>query len=332
MPGLLIAAFLPLGIEAAQVVAVPGRDASAGDVLFDFVGTVVGLVMARRSAVWLRPRPRVGWILANAATAVAAGTFIATAVLYTPSFPDSTYYGQWVPDLGHLERYDGRVAWATLGDRPLPPERLPDSGATRDRLLEGAPLRTLVQVGRPPSRLAPIVSVYDEQQREILLLGVARNDLVYRYRTRAVDLRLEGTYLYVIDALGGHARGDTVLLGARIDGRAFCLTVDGRESCGLGPSAGDGWRLLLSVGWVPWMRQALAFLWVLALAVPVGWWSDRPRGAVGRAVVLVVTLAAAPFFGFVVPTPTLQYVAAAAGVSGGVLGRVRLGPGRPRTP
>src|SRR5690606_5850890 len=105
---ILAGAALSLCIEFTQQF-IPGRDPSLSDLVFNTAGTALGVLVLRAAPRLLAPPASLASRLALAAAAVAAGVLGVTASSFTPAFPDSAYYAQWTPDLGHLARYDGQV-------------------------------------------------------------------------------------------------------------------------------------------------------------------------------------------------------------------------------
>ena len=198
----------------------------------------------------------------------------ATGLLLRPSLPHSIYFGQWTPNLGHLEWYRGRVLEARLGALALGEGRLSDlaSDEVRALLLARAPLEVRAVAGPPTSRLGSLVSVYDEQQREIVLLGPSRNDLLLRLRTRSVTLGLENPPLRWRGALDGVRVGDTVTVDVRAGASGACLGVNGRDACGVAHSLGEGWALLASESLAGFPERVLDVVWLAVLVLPVGLW------------------------------------------------------------
>jgi glycopeptide antibiotics resistance protein len=86
------AATLSLSIELAQF-AVPGRDPSLSDVVFNIVGAAVGLYLARMVPRLACPRPRVAARLSLVAAIAAAAVFVLTDMLLRPALPDAVYFG-----------------------------------------------------------------------------------------------------------------------------------------------------------------------------------------------------------------------------------------------
>ena len=105
---LALGAGLSLIVETAQFV-IPGRDPSLSDLLFNTLGTALGIALARSAPTWWQPRPRLADILTIAGALGTTSVLAATGVLLGPSFPEDAYYGGWTPRFGHLEWYGGRV-------------------------------------------------------------------------------------------------------------------------------------------------------------------------------------------------------------------------------
>lgn len=85
------AAPLSFCVEAAQFV-IPGRDPSVSDLVFNSLGALLGAAVVCARDWWLRPPPRVAGRLCMLSAAAAATALTATAVLLTPSFPDTVYF------------------------------------------------------------------------------------------------------------------------------------------------------------------------------------------------------------------------------------------------
>ena len=255
-------------IELLQVDIVPGRDASVGDVVWNTAGALAGALAVRAAARLAAARVPVQRALLVGWVAVSAGAWAGTGLLFRPAPPRSVYFGQWTPDLAHLERYGGRVLAARLGPLELPPARLPDT--VRALLVAGAPLRARVVAGAPPPRLAPVVSVYDDRQREVWLLGAERTDLVLRYRMRAAAVGLDQPDVRLRGAFRGVAPGDTVAFEAALEGRGACLRAGALRGCTPGFSAGRGWALLFYPERAAGAARAVDAAWMAGWAAPLG--------------------------------------------------------------
>ena len=318
-----IASGISLLAEIAQL-GIPGRDASPGDLLFNTLGGVIGAVAARSAAAWLHPLHRVRRRLVVLATAAPLLVVGATGAVFRTDLPATTYYGQWTPDLGHFDVYDGRVLEARIADLPIPSGRLIESENVRALLSVGAPVAAQVIAGPEPARLAPIFSMYDEYQQEILVLGAARQTLAFRIRTRAARVRLDVPTLSFRGALAGVEVGDSLDISATPDGDGHCLrvAVTGssdlvRRRCGVGYTVASGWQLLAPTGLGSRVPALLDFLWLAILYVPLGYLIRRD--ALGSVAVMIsaIGLLTIPSITPLVGTPAVAFVSSGVGLLAG---------------
>src|SRR2546429_438237 len=222
---------------------------------------------------------------------IACGEHATTDVLLNPSLPDAPYYGQWTPSLAHLELYRGRVLDATLSGLPVTPGPIPDSRLVRDRLAaaQGFSLRVRAVAGPRTPALAALFAIYDDHEREIVLLGPDRDDLVLRFRALATELRFDQPDIRLVSALQHVRAGDTLDItvtrgGARQEGD-YGIALNGRSTSGLGCAVGCGWALLMYPEvFPPWLRLLLRPGWVGGLFAPAGFWvRTRGRGLFAAA-------------------------------------------------
>ena len=308
-------------IEFSQLY-LPGRDASVGDVLFNTLGALLGMLAVRTLSRWSYPESRAASRACLGAALIAVSCFTLTGYLLQPVLPPTTYFGQWTPILGHLEPYRGRIVSARIGGLELPSRQLADSDRFRALMMGGTALEVMSVAGPAPRALAPIFSVADHLQREMILLGADGHDLVFRYRTRAAVFRLDQPDLRLPRALADVTPGDTVELSVHRVARGYVLTEEGRAAR-VGFSVGVGWALLMYPEWLsPGTMQLVSVLWVMALAVPIGFWARRrwESGAGVSAVVLALVLIP-PALGLVT-TPAGQWVGLAVGLVIGVWGQL----------
>ena len=312
----LVGALFSGAIELAQLF-VPGRDSSLSDVLSNTTGAAVGYALARYT-------PRIVGFPTGAATLASAGAatlpalvIAATGLLLRPALPHSIYYGQWTPNLGHLEWYRGYVLAARLGTVELPPRRLTNSDTVRALLLAGAPLRVAATAGPEVPALASLVSVYDEYQREIFLLGPDRHDLVVRYRTRATAWRLDQPDLRISDALTPIRSGDTLTITLWRQAAGYCVLLNDVRTCRLNFSAGHGWAMLLYPESFPaWLRWLLNAGWLGGLLLPVGYCA-RSRRVLWIGGALLVSLGVMPPLVGLLPTSLAEWL---GGLTGAAVG------------
>jgi hypothetical protein len=317
----LIGMFLSISIELTQAF-IPGRDTSLGDVISNTTGTLLGFVVAAVILAEARRRRRPAGPTA-AFIALALGVIAVTGVSLHPSYPPSIYYGQWTADLdGGLEWYRGHVLRASLGVTPLPSRQLDDQERLRALLGSGAPLEVTALAGPAPSGTAPVFSIFDDQEREILMIAAQRHDLIIRFRTRSLAWGLDRPYLTLAGALDGVRPGDTLQVRLwRQDGRT-CVLVNTRRDCDLGFTAGAGWSVLIypeSFGW--WVRIMLNAMWVGGILLPVGFCSTSRNALIAAAVAVAVGLAVVPGMAGLSATPVWEWLGAALGIAGGVWSR-----------
>jgi len=310
---LALGAVLSFGVETAQFV-IPGRDPSLSDLVFNTLGTALGVALARSTALWWRPRPRMAGILSIVGALSAASVLASTGFLLRPSFPEDTYYGGWTPRFDHLEWYGGRVLEASLGGLEVPPGVLARSPQVRQELLSGATIHVRARAGPRPSGLAPVFTIDDAHQREILLFGIVGAELVYRYRPRALACRLQAPEIRVRGAMRGIVWRDLVSIVVRPTGSGYCVRVNATEHCGLGFTVGTGWALLL--GSPPgslWLQPALNPGWLAALFFPIGRWARFSWAFAASVALSLGGLLVLPSFVGLLPTPATELVGALAG-------------------
>jgi hypothetical protein len=312
-----LGALLSCGVETAQFV-IPGRDPSLSDVLFNTLGTALGVVLAHSApAVW-QPTPRRADVSSIAGALGAASVLSLTGVLLGPSFPEDVYYGGWTPRFGHLEWYGGRVLQASLDGLEIPPGLLRNSPQVRQQLLSGAPIQVRALAGPQPSGLAPLFTIHDGHHSEIALLAVEGDDIVFRYRRRAVDWGLIEPEIRACGALRGVAWRDPLSIVVRRAGSGYCVRVNATEHCALGFTVGTGWTLLFG-GQPGFLRlqPALNPCWLAALFFPTGLWARYGWTFVAAVVLSLASLLILPSFIVLLPTPATELVGALAGFLAG---------------
>jgi glycopeptide antibiotics resistance protein len=290
----LLSAVLSCSIELAQVV-IPGRYPSLGDVIFNTAGGVLGAACTHylhHTIFQANGKFRGTWL---GSLMFACGILMATGYALTPSLPRSLYYGQWTPNLGHLDLYQGQVLQASLSDFPIHQGALPRSDTIRSMLLAGENLQVDALAGPQTAALAPILSIYDAQQREIMVLGADRADAVFRLRTLGLGLGFDQPDLRAAGDLSAVGVGDRLRIVVQSAGRGYCISVNGTRHCGLGFTLGRGWALLFyperwSSGW----RRAMDIAWIALIFSLVGLfgcnrWS-LPIDAAALAIVWLGTL------------------------------------------
>lgn len=312
----VLAIGISTGIEFAQVF-IPGRDSSFADIIYNGLGAVLGVGLARAWRMWLLPGERGIRRLGLIATVGAVSVLVGTDYLMRPAFPSMQYDAAWTPRLRHVVHYEGSLLEASVGGTSTPDGMLGESQAVRSKLLAGEPMQAVVITGAPPAGAAPLLTI-NGFQMEIASLSLERLDLIFRYRMRSDALRLDSPELLYREAMRGVRPGRTVRIEASRPGKAYCLAVDDSRLCGLGFTPADGWSLLLWSARLPaWLPALLGVVWLAGISFPSGFWSASGRHAVAGALVLVVTLAAVPAAGQLQATPFPHYLAAILGVGAG---------------
>ena len=321
----LVGASVSCLVELIQLV-LPGRDPSVGDVVFNTLGTGVGAAAVWRFPMWLRA--------ATAKSGLVAATGLCLVVLATgwllgPSLPATEYWGQWTPYRDHFEWYRGRVLGAEVGSQAVRSSRMPDSPAARAALRDGQPITIEAVAGPPVSRLAPLFSIADAVNREIALVGVDGEDLMFRRRTRAARYGLDQPDIRFHDGLAPVRAGDPLRVRVwRETPAEWCMTVNDRTACGLGISGARGWALVYHPDAFPdWLRDLLDAVWLAALAFPLGLaLRPRPVGAAALGLMVVALVPGSHGVGLLAPD-LLDWAGVGLGLAAGlVIARVRRRP------
>lgn len=336
-PGVAALALATSGVvELLQMKVVPGRDASLGDLVTNSAGALFGAALARRAGTLLLPTPRAAARLATAWGLLWLAAAALTGASLHPAPTGSDWHGQWAPDLGHLDRFRGEVLEAWAGGEPLRPGRWRDTPAWRARLtLDTFALAATARAGPPTDRLAPIVSVFDDDRHEVALLGQWGTDLVYRIRMDPARLRLRNPAVRLPGALA-FPPGDTVALLGGLRGPAYILAARGasRTTESVLPfSPHWTWALLLPYDYALGPEAGLlTALWLFGLLFPLGWWAAMagPRARVGAALLVLAGVAGSRVLLGFAGAPTGEWIGAAGGVlAGGLLARAALGLNKP---
>jgi hypothetical protein len=221
------AALLSFSIELAQLLAPSlGRFPILGDLLANTIGALAGAGVPR---LWLRYYTR----SSKRSRVILAGIWMVALTvgswwLVQPALPgDADWYAVATADLGHLARFPGTVQAGRINGLEVP-FRL-SSAAVLSPSADGATLEIEASV-RVTSRgdgLAPVVSIFDGRQREVVLLGIEGGSWVLRARTNAgaiglfsPHLRLQSEPGRLRDSLPWHGR-----IVARVAPDGWCITL-----------------------------------------------------------------------------------------------------------
>jgi VanZ family protein len=331
-------------IETTQLLVIPGRYATVGDVLTNTLGGALGFAIGRYALIALRPSPRIALVLTTGWFAVWLSVQTISAFGFSPSIPSSQYYGQLAPNLGDWEQFRGRVLRASIADVVVPDTRFKDNAQARDLILNGATVTAIILPPGPARAIAPIVRVADSSQREIMLLAQNAAALIFGVRTGAAVLRLRPPVFSLPDVfqprtpLDGGIMADMLTVSARYSAREVWMKAQTRTSYDrrIPVTAALGWTMLMPFQWfIEGSRTELVVsaVWIASLLLPIGYWlgvairSPRSHDAaiirmMAAAIALVifyVGLVEVPQAFGVNPASFSDWLAGLAGVLSGVL-------------
>ena len=314
---LVLAAALSAFVEAAQL-AIPGRDPSPPDLLFNALGAAAGYAAGARIDGLLRPSPRaagrlaLGWSLAFAA--VVAGT----GWLAAPAPPPGPYVGQWTPRVADYPRLPARILDARIGGVSVPRGSVGPADSVRAALAASRPMEVRWIVERRIGEPGPLLRLVGAGGDEAAALFIDREDLILVRRTRAARLRLDRPVLRAPGVIRGTVPGDTVRLGVRMDGRTATFGNDSGWSARDGMGPGRGWALLFSVlSMRGGTARALDGLWLFLWMAPLGFWLRlRSPSAVSLAIA-AAALAVLPPLAALAPVHISEAIGACCGLLAG---------------
>lgn len=319
---LLLGALLSGGIEVAQL-WVPGRHPGPGDLLFNGAGAGLGALLRARSRAWFHASRVRETVLALGATTVALAVVATGALLLSPSLGADAYLVGWAPERENLpDRYPGQVLAARIGTIELRPGRVARPEQVRDALVRGPTIAVSATTGRRPAGPVPVLELRDDRDQEIVAIGVDRDDVTFRLRTRAATLRLDQPELRFRGVLEEQRAAERIHLRAWRQESGYCLAVNRLQDCSLGFTVADTWSILLYAEGVSSGTEGLLGIgWLVALFLPAGFWLRRrvdwflvlPLAAAG--------LLAIPHLTGLLDTPPVDVAAAMTGL---LLGRALL--------
>jgi hypothetical protein len=280
-------ASLSLFIELAQLIAIPGRNASLGDLLTNTMGGALGFILCVNATRWLRPSARTATKLAIGWFGLWLGIQSAASFGFSRALPSSQYYGQIARPLEIFAKFEGKVLSPKVGHQDVHDWGFSNSAQVQQDLNDGEPIVGGVLPAQPTQDLAPIIRVVDDKKREIVMLAQDRRSLVFGVRTGAAVLRLRQPLFAlrgVFPDSGSRAASsmnDTLELEARY--AATQVELGGRESSRsiahtfrIGPAL--GWTLVAPTQWYIDGRPVevlLSYLWSFALVLPLGYWTSH---------------------------------------------------------
>ncbi len=260
-------------IESMQVRVVPGRDSSLSDLLANSLGGLLGVELAVRRALLLRPRGRAATVLATAgAAAFGLLTTLTSLGLRPASIPWSLWI-QWTPERASFEPFTGELLAFKLDTIDLPRAFYPPKSLGLDRMLARPGWHTTVTLGTAGvRRRRSVIARIAEEFTVLVSIEQHGWDLACEEKTRSADFRFRSPQVALPDALA-----PTGLTASRVqftcarEGNTLVAAIDDRQ---------EALRLSPSLGWVlldPFRQKMPQYVWVgalwlMALAFPAGYW------------------------------------------------------------
>jgi len=323
-------------IEAMQVRVVPGRDSSLSDLLANSLGGLVGVELAVRRALFLRPRGRAAVILATAGAAAFALVTTLTSLGLRPAAVPWSLWVQWTPDRESFEPFTGKLLDFKLDTFDLPRGYFPPKSLGLDRRLAKPGWHatvTLETAGIQWRR--SVIARIAEEYTVLVSIEQHRWALSCEEKTRSADFRFRSPQVALPDVLTpGITPSRVRFTCAREDNSLVAGTDDRQAVLRLSPSL--GWRLLdpftLELPRYLW----LGAFWLMALAFPAGYWigccaqeqtdgtatrGDSTRGpsvALGAlAIAFLIGLLIVPMLAGTAPAAWWEWASAAVGALAG---------------
>jgi hypothetical protein len=179
--------------------------------------------------------------------------------------------------------------------------------------LRGRPVLDLsFRPGEPPPALAPLVTLHDAKEREVLLVGLDGDALVARRRLRAAGIGLENPaqrWEAVMPREDGNPVAGVVhRIELRFEGPVWRARFDGRWVGDRVWTPGRGWALFVPSEWIPPAAlPGFDVAWIALLGWPAAYHAGRRIRSLAPLLVGVAALAAAPLFGAVDPARPAEW-------------------------
>ena len=320
----LAGAALSLGIELLQWQAIPGRDASMGDLLANSLGAGMGAALAlHRRSLWAPPQALARSLtLATSAGAVVVALVASWAL--RPAVPDLVYSSQWTPVRGGYAPLAGTLRGVRLFGERLPnavavdPTNRPAPYARGEIDLTGELADPDISLTSPVLlfRLGNILG----EQAQLVQRG---STLVFRPRLNAARAGFRSPS-FVLD----RAWGPAVATPFRVTSVRGTVRMMARTQREFRVTIGRAWQVLSvfeihRAGADPWMAALL----VVLLVAPPAFYARHARLPAGLPLgVALLVLVACPLGLGIAAGGTWEVAGGVLGLLGGRL--LALQPGR----
>ena len=327
-------------VESMQIRIVQGRDSSLSDLLANSLGGLIGVEVALRRGLLLRPRGRAASVLAIAGAA-AFGLVMTLGSLgfRAASIPQSLWV-QWTPDRAGFEPFTGELLDFNLDGIDLPRGFYPPKSLGVDRVLRGRVWHATVDINTAALRpRRSVIARIAEEWTVLVSIEQYGWDLACQQKTRSGDMRFRSPKIAVRDAVvpsTGSAPARVRFTCSRQGDSLIASTADRREVLALSPSL--GWLFVSPINiTVPVHYALVSAIWLAALAFPAGYWircvaepdvgaaqGSRPRGpryvAIGALVLaFCVGLWLVPWLVGTAPASWWEWASAAGGAIAGAV-------------
>jgi hypothetical protein len=280
-----------LVIEALQFRGVPGRDASAGDVVMNSLGGCLGFLLGRFLPRLVAPSSAGAWRLAASWLGLWLGVQALVGYSLLPTPPPPPYYGQIArpPRTQSRVEFPGRVLSASIGPEPVLRGELRNARSIMELLARPGGVEGAVQVipaGFAAGR-AEIVIISGPEMVGVLSFEQEGESFVFGIRTGAEVMRLRPYEFELRNAFAGIAAAsgvDSLMLRARyatstVTVRAVTVGRDVQHE--FVPRLSYGWRLLLPFQLYvndDALARVAGAAFVALLILPAGYWARFARG------------------------------------------------------
>ena len=324
-------------IESMQVRIVPGRDSSLSDLLANSLGGLLGVELALRRALLVRPRGRAATVLATAGAAAFGVVTTLTSLGLRPASIPRRLWLQWTPERASFVPFTGQLLEFKVNDVALPRSFWPPKSLRLDRMLAEPRWHATVTLETAGIRRGrSVIARIAEEYTVLVSIEQHRWDLTCEEKTRSSDFLFRSPRVALPDGLAPSGlTPNRVRFTCAREGNSLVAAMDDRqEVLRLSPSL--GWRLLDPFALALPRYLWLGAIWLMALAFPAGYWircctqdqtedgaihrdsSGAPSVAVGAlAIALVIGLLIVPVLAGTAPAAWWEWASAAVGALAG---------------
>jgi len=262
-------------VESMQIRIVQGRDSSLSDLLANSLGGVIGVELALRRILLLRPRGRAASVLAIAGAAgFALVMTLASLGFHAASIPRSLWV-QWTPDRAGFEPFTGELLDFNLDGIDLPRGFYPPKSLGVDRVLRGRVWHATVDINTAALRpRRSVIARIAEEWTVLVSIEQYGWDLACQQKTRSADFRFRSPKIAIRDAVApprGSSAERVRFTCSRQGDSLVASTADRQEVLRLSPSL--GWLFVSPINiTVPSYYVLVSAIWLAALAFPAGYW------------------------------------------------------------